>query len=44
VKRPRGRAIATTRFDVGAGVVQIRGGDACSYALCREWGGAEVEA
>jgi hypothetical protein len=36
VKRPRGRAIATARVDVGAGVVQIRGGT-CSYALCREW-------
>jgi hypothetical protein len=23
---------------------RIRGGGACSYALCREWGGVEVEA
>jgi hypothetical protein len=44
VKRPRGRAIATARVGVGAGVGRIRGGDTCSYALCREWGGAKVEA
>ena len=36
VKRPRGRerAIATARVGIGAGVGRIRGGDACSYALC----------
>jgi hypothetical protein len=44
VKRPRGRAIATAQVSVGAGVRRIRGGGACSYALCREWGGAGVEA
>jgi hypothetical protein len=44
VKRPRGRAIAIARVCVGAGVGRIRGGDACYYALCREWGDAEVEA
>ena len=44
VKRPRGRAIATARVGVGAGVGRIRGGGACSYALCRKWGGVEVEA
>jgi hypothetical protein len=44
VKRPRGCAITSTRVDIGAGVGRIRGGDACSYALCREWGGAEMEA
>jgi hypothetical protein len=44
VKRHRGRAIATMRVGVGAGVGRIRGGGVCSYALCREWGGAEVEA
>jgi hypothetical protein len=44
VKRPRGRVIATARVGVGAGVGRIRGGGAGSYALCREWGGAEVEA
>ena len=44
VKHPRGRAIATARVGVGAGVGRIRGGGACSYALCREWGGTEVEA
>jgi hypothetical protein len=44
VKRPRGRAIATARVDVGAGVGRIRGGVASSYALCQEWGGTEVEA
>jgi hypothetical protein len=44
VKRHRGRAIATVRVDVGAGVGRIWGGGACSYALCRKWGGAEVEA
>ena len=44
VKRPRGRAIATARVGVGASVGQIWGGGICSYALCREWGGAEVEA
>jgi hypothetical protein len=44
VKRPRGRAIATARVGVGAGVRQIQGGGACSYALCREWDDAEVEA
>jgi hypothetical protein len=43
VKRPCGRAITTTRVGVGAGVGQIRGGGACSYALCREYGAAEVE-
>jgi hypothetical protein len=43
VKRPRGRAIATARVGVGAGVGRIRGGGVCYYALCREWGGAEVE-
>jgi hypothetical protein len=40
VKRPHGRAIANARVGVG----RIRGVDVCSYALCREWGGAEVEA
>jgi hypothetical protein len=40
VKRPRGRAIATARVGVG----RIWVGGACFYALCREWGGAEVEA
>jgi hypothetical protein len=44
VKRPHGRAIATPRVGVGAGVRRIWGGGACSYALCREWGGTEVEA
>jgi hypothetical protein len=44
VKRPHGRAIATVRVGVGAGVGRIRRGGTCSYALCREWGGAEVEA
>jgi hypothetical protein len=44
VKCPRGCVIATGRVGVGGGVGQIRGGGACSYALCREWGGAEVEA
>jgi hypothetical protein len=44
VKRPRGRTIATARVGVRAAVGQIWGGDVCSYALCREWGGAEVEA
>jgi hypothetical protein len=44
VKRPRGRAIATARVGVGTSVGRIRGGGACSYALCRKWGGAEVEA
>jgi hypothetical protein len=44
VKRPRGRAIATARVGVGAGVGRIREGGACSYSLCREWGGAEVKA
>jgi hypothetical protein len=44
VKRPHGRAIATARVGVGGCFGRIRGGDACSYALCREWGGAEVEA
>jgi hypothetical protein len=44
VKRPRGRAIATARVGVEAGVGRIRVRGACSYALCREWGGAEVEA
>jgi hypothetical protein len=43
VKRPRGCAIATARVGVGAGVGRIRRGGTCSYALCREWGGAEVE-
>jgi hypothetical protein len=36
VKHPRGRAIATTRVDIGAGVGRIRGEGACSHALCRE--------
>jgi hypothetical protein len=44
VKHSRGRAIATTLVGVGAGVRQIRGGGACSHALCREWGAAEAEA
>jgi hypothetical protein len=44
VKRPRERAIATARVGVGAGVGRIQGGGACSYALYREWGGAEMEA
>jgi hypothetical protein len=44
VKCPRGHAIATARVGVGAGVGRIRGGGAYSYALCREWGVAEVEA
>jgi hypothetical protein len=44
VKCPRGRAIATARVSVGAGVRRIRGGGACSHALCREWGGTETEA
>jgi hypothetical protein len=37
VKHPRGRAIATARVGVGVGVGRIRGGGACSHALCREW-------
>jgi hypothetical protein len=44
VKRPRGRAIATARFGVEAGVGRIRGGGASSHALYRDWGGAEAEA
>jgi hypothetical protein len=44
VKHPRGHAIATARDSVGAGVGRIRGEGACSYALCREWGDAVVEA
>jgi hypothetical protein len=44
VKRPRGRAIATTRVGVETGVGRIRGGGVYSYALWREWGGAKVEA
>jgi hypothetical protein len=44
VKRPRGCAIATARVGVEAGIGRIRGGGTCSYALCQEWGGAEVEA
>jgi hypothetical protein len=44
MKRPRGRAIATAQVGVGADVERIRVGGACSYALCREWGGAELEA
>jgi hypothetical protein len=44
MKRPRGRAIATARVCVGAGVGRIEGGGACSHVLCREWGGAEAEA
>jgi hypothetical protein len=44
VKRSRGRAMTTTRVGIEARVGRIRGGDACCYALCREWGGAEVEA
>ena len=43
MKRPRGRAIATARVGVGAGVGRIRGGGACSHALYRE-GGPEAEA
>jgi hypothetical protein len=43
VKRSHGRAIATVRVGVGTDVGRIRGGGACSYALCREWGGVEVE-
>jgi hypothetical protein len=34
IKHPRGRAIATARVGVGAGVGRIRGGGACSHALC----------
>jgi hypothetical protein len=44
VKHHHGRAIATTRVGVGAGVGRIRGGDTCSYALYREWSNAEVYA
>jgi hypothetical protein len=44
VKCPHGRAIATVWVGVGVGGGWIRGGDTCPYALCREWGGAEVEA
>jgi hypothetical protein len=44
MKRPRGRAIATARVGVGAGVGRIRGGGVCSYTLCREWDDGEVEA
>jgi hypothetical protein len=44
VKHPRGRAIATARVGVGAGVGRIQGGGTCPYALCREWGCVEVEA
>jgi hypothetical protein len=44
VKRPRGRAIATARVGVGAGVGRIRGACVCSHALCRERGGSETEA
>jgi hypothetical protein len=44
VKRPPGRAIATAWVGVGVGVGRKQGGDACSHALCREWGGAEAEA
>jgi hypothetical protein len=44
VKRPRGCAIATARVGVGVGVGRIREGCTCPYVLCREWGGAEVEA
>jgi hypothetical protein len=44
VKRPRGRAITTARVGGEAGVGRIQGGVTCSYALCREWGSAEVEA
>jgi hypothetical protein len=36
VKRPHGRAIAIARVGAEAGVGRIRGGGACSYALCRE--------
>jgi hypothetical protein len=36
VKHPRGRAIATARVGVRAGVGRIQGGGACSHALCRE--------
>jgi hypothetical protein len=43
MKRSRGHAIATARVGVGASVGRIRGGGACSHALCREWGGAEAE-
>jgi hypothetical protein len=38
VKRPRGRAIATVRVAIGAGVRRIRGGGAFSYALSVENG------
>jgi hypothetical protein len=44
VNRPRGRAIVTTWVGGVAGAGQIRGGGACSHALCREWGGTEAEA
>jgi hypothetical protein len=44
MKPPRGRAIATARVGVEAGVGRIWGGGACSHALYREWGGAEAEA
>jgi hypothetical protein len=37
MKHPRGCAIATAWVSVGAGVERIRGGVACSHALCREW-------
>jgi hypothetical protein len=43
VKRTRGCALATARVGVEAGVERIWGEGACSYALCRERGGAEVE-
>jgi hypothetical protein len=37
VKHPRGCAIAIAWVGVGASVGRIRGGGACSHALCREW-------
>jgi hypothetical protein len=43
VKHPRGRAIATARVGVEVDVGRIRGGGVCSYTICREWGGAEVD-
>jgi hypothetical protein len=36
-KRYRGRAIVTAQVGVGRLVGRIRGGGACSHALCREW-------
>jgi hypothetical protein len=37
VKHPRGRAIATAWVGVEDDAGRIRGGGACSHALCREW-------